>query len=119
MTTKSKLNLSQFYGSENFYKVCIFSKGVVTDGVKYFADEAGAYWFLDIVATEIEPLLVREEFIAITLRIEVGKAFITATDGNDGDLFKKFIPFTDCPEGDYNFFLQKAERIVLMLTSEY
>lgn len=119
MESTTKLDLSQFYGTENYYRSCIFAPNMVhTDGVQYFAENAGngAFWFLDIVATEIYPLLKTEPFIAITLNSVDGKAKIVATDGDDGLVFKKDIDYTDCPDGTYEFFLTDN---VLMLTSEY
>jgi len=52
LDSTTKLDLSQFYGTENYYRTNpIFAKDMVhTDGVKYFADNAGngAYWFLTL-----------------------------------------------------------------------
>ena len=45
-----------------------------------------------------------------------GKADVFVEDGDEGVIVKQFIPFTDCPEGEYKFFLTDN---VLMLTSEY
>ncbi|MCK9598089.1 MAG: hypothetical protein M0R06_03545 [Sphaerochaeta sp.] len=42
--------LAQFYGSEQWYKAS-FGGVVYTDGVKYLADHAGAYWLIDAVAS--------------------------------------------------------------------
>ena len=120
MDSTTKLDLSQFYGTENYYRTNpIFAKDMVhTDGVKYFADNAGngAYWFLDIIATEVFPLLKKEPFLAITLRADDGEATIGVEDGDLGLLFSKHIAYTDCPNGVYDFFLTNN---VLMLTSEY
>lgn len=111
------IDLSQFYGTENYHKTFLFNPNLVhTDGVQYFANEAGAFWFLDIVATEIYPLSKKEPFIVITLKANDGKATITADDGNDKRVFQKKISYTDCPDGEYRFYL--ADN-VLMLTSEY
>lgn len=120
MESTTKLDLSQFYGTENYYRTNpIFAKDMVhTDGVQYFADNAGngAYWFLDIIATEAFPLLKKEPFIGITLQVKNGSANIFISDGNGETLETRTIDFTDCPEGEYEFFLTDD---VLMLTSEY
>ena len=110
------MELSQFYGTENYYKSNPFvPKMLHTDGVEYFCREGGAYWFLDIVATEIFPLLAKEPFIKIVLVSHNDTASIFAEDGNCKEIFVKNIEFTDCPSGTYEFFL--ADN-VLMLTSE-
>ena len=50
-----KSNLAQYYGSENAYKHSII-RGMppaflYTDGVRYLAEECGAYWLLDAIAS--------------------------------------------------------------------
>ena len=88
-----------------------------TDGVQCFAQNAGggAYWFLDIVATQIAT--IKEDFIAIKLSVPENEtiATITATDGNDKLLFTKHVAYTDCPTGDWQFYLTND---VLLLPSE-
>jgi len=114
---KTSLNLSQFYGTENYYKTFLFNPYLKhTDGVQYFAENAGAFWFLDIIATQIYQKTKNEHFIVITLKVNDGKAKIVADDGNDKRIFQKNVSYTDCPDGEYRFYL--ADN-VLMLTSEY
>ena len=107
------IDLSGFHGTEQYYAHA-FGRMVFTDGVRYFAEEAGALWFLDIVATEI--IRLREAFIHIRLNVAERKAAATADDGNDRILWRKRIPFTDCPPGEYRFYLVDW---VLLLPSEY
>ena len=118
MESTATLDLSQFTGTENYYRTNhLFAKDMVhTDGVQYFADTAGCYWFLDIIATEVFPLLKKEPFISIKLVANNGVAVITAEDGDCKEIFSKDISYTDCPDGDYQFFLTDN---VLMLSSEY
>lgn len=121
METTNKMDLSQFYGTEKYWKTNIFTPQLKhTDGVQYFADTGGCFWFLDIVASEIYPLLNKEPFIGIKLIVGSNQsetdAVIVATDGNEDVIFRKLIPHTDCPVGVYEFFLTDN---VLMLTSEY
>jgi hypothetical protein len=40
-------DLAQFIGTENYYRYLGIN---LTDGVKFLADEAGAYWLVDIVS---------------------------------------------------------------------
>jgi len=124
LDSTTKLDLSQFIGTANYYQTnSMFAKGMHhTDGVQYFAENAGngAYWFLDIVATEYFPLLKKEPFISITLIVgsnqDDNNAMIVVEDGDCELLAKKIIEYTDCPVGEYKFFLTDN---VLMLTSEY
>ena len=111
------IDLSQFYGTENYYKTFVFSPNLKhTDGVQYFADQAGAFWFLDIVATEIYPFSDKYPFMTIYLTVKNGKAEIIVQDGDISRVMQKQIEFTDCPDGVYSFFLVDD---VLMLCSEY
>ena len=111
------IDLSQFTGTEKYHKTFLFSPNLKhTDGVEYFAENAGCYWFLDIVATEIYPFSDKYPFMTIYLTAKDGKAEIIVQDGDISRLFQRQIEFTDCPEGTYEFFLTDD---VLMLTSEY
>jgi len=118
---ETTLDFSQFTGTESYHRTFVFNSSLVhTDGVQYFAETAGCFWFLDIVATEIYPLTKKEPFIGINLIVGSNQsdtdAVIVATDGNEDVIFRKLIPHTDCPVGVYEFFLTDN---VLMLTSEY
>ena len=83
----------------------------------------GAYWFMDIVATEFLPLLSEEDYI-IFIQITVddtNSAVIVGTDGDKGGgpitLHTRTIEYTDLPTNSgFKFYLQDG---VLMLPSEY
>ncbi len=109
-------DLQNFTGTESWYSHKLMHETVYTEGVKYFADHAGAYWFLDIVDTELFPLQKEHGFLSITMTVANEQALITATDGNETTLWDKQISFTDCPDGTYRFFFTDN---VLLLTSEY
>ena len=114
---KKSIDLSNFYGTEKYHKTFVFNPKLVhTDGVQYFADQAGAFWLLDIIATEIYPLTSQHDFLAITMDVKDKKAKLVVDDGNDNWIFQKNIEFTDCPNGEYRFWLIGN---VLMLPSEY
>ena len=106
-------NLEQFYGTENYFTNPLV-KYKYTDGVKYFAEEAGAYWLLQ----EINGMTakVNEYFFNIKVISKNNKADIIIDDGNGKILAKKHISFTDLPEGEWQFFLTDN---VLMIPSEY
>ena len=108
-----KSNLSQFTGTEQWWKHSL-SDMTYTDGVRYFAKEAGCYWFLDIVGTEVMPQ--GHEFAVVKLASKEGKATIVIEDGNGNATWKKQIEFTDCPEGNWSFYLIDT---VMLLPSEY
>lgn len=109
-------DLAQFTGTEQYHFNPLYPKLKYTDGVKFFAQKAGAYWFLDIVGTELHPHSSKHPFMSINLIVEDSAASIEADDGNGGWLYDRFVEFTDCPAGKYRFFLIDG---VFMLTSEY
>ena len=108
--------LAQFTGTENWYRHGIVRGILYTDGVKYFADTAGAWWFVDDCIIEYAPLMKQHGFLTITLDVADSQAKITVDDGNDNVLATKAIPYTDCPAGSYKFYFTND---VLLLPSEY
>jgi hypothetical protein len=118
-TTNLADELNQFNGTTQYHRPSFFSSMRITDGVKYFIDNAGygAYWFTDIVATEIVPLI--DDFMVVQLVALDNKATIIAEDGDGEKIFLKTIGYTDCPDGEYKFFMQKGDFVVMMLPSEY
>lgn len=101
--------LGNFWGTEQLFFHPLYPRMKYTDGVQFFAQHAGngAFWFLDIVGTEIHHLYAkREEFINILLKSDGRKALITADDGNGAIFWKRDIEFTDCPAGEWQFFLE-------------
>ena len=117
-TETFKDSLAQFYGTENYYVNPLYRWMKYTDGVKFFAENAGngAYWLLDILGTELHALSKNEEFMNIELHVTGNNAKLIADDGNDRRIYQKRIDYTDCPEGNYRFYLTNE---VLMLASEY
>jgi hypothetical protein len=49
--TLTKSDLAQFTGSEQWYRHGLVRKVLFTDGAKYVADTAGAYWLIDEIAS--------------------------------------------------------------------
>lgn len=116
-----KSELSQFIGSEQLYFNPLYRAMRYTDGVKYFANTAGAYWLLDIIGTEYHPKTVGQRpewdyFLSIKMEVKDSEAGIRVTDGNDTTFVERRVDFTDCPEGQWNFYLTNN---VLLLPSEY
>jgi hypothetical protein len=109
-------HLAQFTGTENWYRHHLIRDVTYTDGVKYFADNAAAWWFVDDAIIEYDPLMTKHGFIVITLAVRNSQAVIKVDDGNDKMLKSKIIEYTDCPDGTYKFYFTDN---VLMLPSEY
>ena len=121
--TLAASDLAGFIGSETFYRHSLNRKILYTDGVKFFAERAGAYWFLDVLAFELERLRREEEFMSIKLDVAFSKptAKIVVDDGNGNILHTKDVEFTDAPSGEWKFYMTAAEdgQSVVMLPSGY
>lgn len=103
--------MGNFYGTENWYRY-MHSRFLYTDGVKAFAQNAEAYWFID----ECFGLLVRlpEDFYSIRLIVKDEKATIVVK--GEKEVARRNIPYTDCPEGEWLFYYQDN---VLLWNEEY
>ena len=80
-----------------------------TVGVKHIAEQAGAYWLIDAVASHLtNPAAKREEFQHWILTVNPDKsAVLSMNDGNDETkpLIVQHIEFTDYPEARCEFYV--------------
>ena len=110
MKTTEQLSLeskmSYCYGTERYYKSNMLPF-VYTDGVKTFVENAGggSFWFLTECLAFINGLA---DFSSIVLKVKGGKADIVV----NGEI-KKHIAFTDCPDGDWEFFYEPDGKVLL------
>lgn len=113
-------DLHMFTGTEQWYRHGFTRKFLYTDGVKYFADKAQAYWFLDIASTTLYALHSKSYFLKVELIVKDSKAQIIVTDGDLKQIYTQSINFTDCPEGTWEFFMiDDTEHSVMLVPSEY
>ena len=120
MTPKlTQADLDRFTGSETWYRHGIHRNVLFTDGAKYLADQAGAYWLLDEIAI-IQPYNKRvaaEEFQVWKLAVRSDrKATLTCDDGNGNVVFSKEIEFTDFPLDEVTLWFTNN---VIYLPSEH
>jgi len=117
--TLNKSDLTQFTGTEQYYRHGINRKVLFTDGAKYVADTAGAYWLLDEIAL-IQPYNKRvaaEEFQVWKLVVRPNRtATLTCDDGNDNIVYTKEIRYTDFLLDEIIFYFANN---VIHLPSEY
>lgn len=113
-----KAELRQFTGTEQYYYLPMFRDFRYTDGVKYLAERAGAYWLLEYVFSNQEFRNLSEApFQVWKLRINADcSALMIIEDGNDNELRRFEIPFTDFPIKEFDLWLVDK---VLILPSEY
>jgi hypothetical protein len=122
MTTDKKLDpaiMAQFTGSETFYRYGLAGDVLFTEGVKYVADTAGAYWLLDIIciANVYEPKVRAEEFQLWTLAVrEDATGVVTCDDGNGRIVYEQTLNFTDFPDPGIRLYFCNG---TVLLPSEY
>jgi hypothetical protein len=110
--------LSHFTGTEHFYR--LNRQCLVTDGAKYLADEAGAYWLLDASSSYLLELGTSDWFVLVRLIVTESQAVLSLEDGNGGVRVSQQIPFTDFPLPEQVLYAcWNWDHWVLLLTSEY
>lgn len=117
-------DLAHFTGSEGLvrHRILPGMPGVLlSDGAKYVAEKAGAYWLMDIIVLDCRGwLLEGDDFCVVALKVSGGDATLTVSDGNGNDLYTQTV-LTDFPEPGIEFYLdaRSGGEPVLMLKSEY
>lgn len=111
-------DLLQFTGSCHWYRHGLVRSIVFTDGAKFLADRAGAYWLLDEIAlAQRRKSLAAEPFPLWRLRVQLDEATRTLVceDGNGKAIYRKAILYTDFPLAEVVLYL--AERAILCQAS--
>lgn len=110
--------LSLFTGTEHYYR--INRKCLLTDGTKYLAEGAGAFWLMDAAASYLIELGTDDWFVQIVLVVTGSKAVLTLEDGNGHVRAWQEIPYTDFPIPQQTLYASwDGEHWVIMLPSEY
>ena len=115
----TKKELAQFTGTERWYRHGINRKVCFTEGAKYVADRAEAYWLLDEIAL-IQPFDKRvsaEVFQIWKLTVNADRSGqLVCEDGNNNVVYTKAISLIDFPgEGITLWFTANT----ILLPSEY
>ena len=116
-------DLRQFTGSEMFYRHSLSRKYIYTQGVKYLAEKAGAYWLIDHIALGRPASLEREDFQVCKLLVndDTHTAILTTEDGNDNILSTTRIDYTDFPLLEIELWIERNEAggFTILLPSEH
>lgn len=114
--------LRHFYGTEHYYR---YMPGlVITDGVKFLADNAGCYWLLDMVWSYL-PVLRKSRDTFFVVRYagtpgESGLFSITDDIPATQTYATQTVEYSDFPLDEIVLYLSATEEeFVLMLRSEY
>jgi hypothetical protein len=112
-------NLRQFTGTEQWHRHGVVRDVLYTDGAKYVADRAGAYWLLDEIALAQrgDRAVAGEAFQLWKLTVNPDHtATLSCEDGNGNAVYSKAIPCTDFPLPEIALYFTDG---VVLLPSEY
>jgi hypothetical protein len=110
--------LSLFTGTERYYR--INRRCLLTDGTKYLAEEAGAFWLMDAAASYLIELGTDDWFVQIVLIVTGSTALLKLEDGNGHIRVQQEIPYTDFPLLQQTLYAcWDGQHWVIMLPGEY
>lgn len=124
-------DLRQFTGSEQFYRHAFNRAVIYTEGVQYVAENGGAYWLIDTIASHIgsgsfQRAADQDERISLIhfWKLAVApdhSANLTAlADSNEKPFLEQKIAYTDFPLEEIKIWAgNNGEGFTLMLPSEY
>ena len=124
MKTKDEIlaNLPNFYRTENYYALSpLFRSFILTDGAKYLADAAGAWWLMDAVASHLGNYKNEGFVVAKLLRAKASNGWILRLeDGNDEVLADQIIEYSNFPLDEITLYvIAQDDRWIVLLPSEY
>jgi hypothetical protein len=110
--------LAQFTGTAHYYRIT--KQHLLTDGTRYLADAAGAYWLMDAIASHLCEIGTADWFVVVRMLVEDSSALMIYEDGNGQEHARQQIPYTDFPLAEITIYCcWDGEHWVLMLPSEY
>jgi len=110
--------LSYFTGTTGYYR--IGKRHLLTDGTKYVAEAAGAFWLMDAAASHLDEIGTADWFVLIKLQVKDTRAVMLYEDGNGNEHARQEIAYTDFPMQQFQIYAcWDGEHWVLMLPSEY
>ena len=128
-TLKDQLEstLPHFTGTESYTNLrypWLKSRFLLTDGTKYLAETAKAFWLVDAIAShQVNKKVAAEPFQVWKLTVnEKQQATLVCTDGNEHILAQQEIPYTSFPLAEISLYAEQSDYLagrVVMLTSEY
>ena len=118
------VNLNEFTGSSQFFKLGGFSKSIITEGVQHLATKGRSGWLITDLDAIINFGKDREKLRGQPMLVatcERRRGILTITDGNDTVLFKRRYNSVDLPEDEVTIWLCQNELgcYTFMLPSEY
>lgn len=115
--TDLKTKLQEFIGNDCFYKHPLFPSHLYTEGVRYLAKEANAYWLIEYIFSRQEDKLSKYSFQVWKLQLHKdGSAQVIVEDGDGEKITFYQLDYTDFPIEEITLWFTNN---TLLLPSEY
>jgi hypothetical protein len=113
-------------GSERRFRHWANRRFIYSEGMKAVADAAGAYWMLDIIATEVAPMLCRKwdsegwNSWGFSIHVTPERASMLEVKLGEERIWHRAIEYTDFAAGQWEFMLAmdgliEAPKVVLVM----
>lgn len=118
-------DLEMFTGTDNHYRHGLARHVLYTDGVRYLAEKAGAYWLIDAIASHLVTMRISDQRLSQiqfwTLEVKDNKAILYCqADAGEPHAVEQVIEFTDFPLASVRIWAARQDDYwVLLLPSEY
>jgi hypothetical protein len=123
------LKLEQFTGTENYWQFnVLFPKCLLTDGTHYLAQEAGAYWLMESIAS-LQPHLLRDPDTRLHdlqfwhLKVNEDRSAVLTCEADSGEppAVVEQIPYTDFPLPEITLYVGRDHlgNSIIYLASEH
>ena len=110
--------MSRFTGTTDYYRIS--RRHLLTDGTKHLAEQGACFWMMDAVASHLSEIGTKDWFVLVRVNVAQGRAVMVYEDGNDHELARQEIPYTDFPlEAISLYACWDTQHWVIMLPSEY
>ena len=116
--------LALSHGSATRTRHAVVPSVLMTEGVVFMAEAAGAHWLTDVIASYVHDARARqEEFQVWRLAVDAStcKGIITMMDGDsDEAIVTQRLDYTDFPLAEITVWLvREGARWIMLLPSEY
>jgi len=109
-----------FTGTEEYHRVTIIKKFLITDGALHMAEKLKCFWFMDMIASYLSELeKMGKDFSCIYFIKKDSGGIFTITGGNDKVLIEQEIEYTDITQNLRVFNIFDGSYWVALLPSEY
>ena len=111
--------LRQFTGTTQYAR--LFANVLLTDGAVYLAENAKAWWLMDVYASYLLHINGdNEPFTCLKMMVSDNSAMVVIEDGNNKVIAKQVIEYTDFPLAAITLYACWSDDVwVVMLPREY